>query len=86
MTVQPQKPFTCFNCKKEIKLQHKDDDSGWLRFEADGVTIHNCQQKKRQTASSKIIIMIMIIMKSKSCLHQILRRQEYLQTLITQAK
>lgn len=85
MTVQPQKPFTCFNCKKEIKLQRKDDDSGWLRFEADGVTIHNCQQKKRQPPQqnnnndndyNEI----------KELLHQILRRQEYLQTLITQAK
>lgn len=40
-----QKQFKCFDCKNEVKLQRKDDDSGWLRFNLDN-TPHNCQKKK----------------------------------------
>jgi hypothetical protein len=45
---QLQKPFTCYGCGQEIKLQRKDDNSGWIRFEADGHTQHRCERKKQQ--------------------------------------
>jgi hypothetical protein len=45
---QLQKPFTCYGCGQEIKLQRKDDNSGWFRFEADGHTPHRCERKKQQ--------------------------------------
>lgn len=42
-----QKTYQCKACQKDIKLQRKEDDSGWLRFEIDGVTTHNCSAKKK---------------------------------------
>jgi hypothetical protein len=42
MAAQLQKTFQCMNCNADIKLQRKDDDSGWLRFELDGHTPHKC--------------------------------------------
>ena len=54
MRQQLQKPFTCFGCKQEIKLQRKDDDSGWIRFEADGHTIHNCERKNKKAQEQEL--------------------------------
>ena len=34
-------------CQADIKLQRKEDNSGWLRFEVDGHTIHRCKSKKQ---------------------------------------
>ncbi len=39
-------------CQQDIRLQRKDDNSGWLRFELDGVTTHKCQRKKKEPSST----------------------------------
>jgi hypothetical protein len=45
-----EKTFKCLSCDQEIKLERKPNNSGWNRFEADGVTSHNCSSssKKKQ--------------------------------------
>jgi hypothetical protein len=42
-----QKPFTCFGCNKQVKLQRSDDNTKWLKFEEDGVTVHQCDKKQK---------------------------------------
>jgi hypothetical protein len=39
------KTFPCMTCGADIKLQRKDDDSGWNRFNLDG-TVHVDAKKK----------------------------------------
>jgi hypothetical protein len=38
------KTFACMSCGQQIKLQRKDDDSGWNRYNLDG-TPHVDQKK-----------------------------------------
>jgi len=42
-----QKPFTCFGCNKQVKLQRSEDDTKWIKYEEDGVTIHRCDKQQR---------------------------------------
>jgi hypothetical protein len=45
---QGQKPYECFTCKKEIRLQRNPDNSGWLKFNPDGTEhIHIRKQQQR---------------------------------------
>jgi len=51
-----EKLFPCKACNNNIRLQRKDDDSGWIRYEADGQTLHNCPAaKKKFQGSSKTL-------------------------------
>lgn len=48
---QLQKPFEGLSCHQQNKTARKDDNTGWLRFEMDGVTEHKGhpkQNKKQQ--------------------------------------
>jgi len=42
-----EKTFSCLTCRHEIKLQRKDDNSGWLKFNLNG-TPHEHENKKQQ--------------------------------------
>jgi hypothetical protein len=44
---QFKKVFDCMTCGGQIKLTRKPDNSGWLRFDLDGVTEHKCQKNKK---------------------------------------
>ncbi len=50
--IQQPKTFTCFKCGKSIKLRRKADNSGWIRFDLDGATTHECEKKKKQPEQS----------------------------------
>jgi hypothetical protein len=50
--IQQPKTFTCFKCGKTIKLRRKADNSGWIRFDLDGATTHECEKKKKQPEQS----------------------------------
>jgi hypothetical protein len=62
MAAQLEKSFSCFTCKQQIKLQRKDDDSGWLKYNLDGTehkhskakSNQHQKQKKQQTLEDKI--------------------------------
>jgi hypothetical protein len=40
-----EKIFQCKSCGKDIRLQRNGDDSGWIKFEVDGVTLHSDEKK-----------------------------------------
>jgi hypothetical protein len=42
------KIFPCMGCKKDIKLKRNDANNGWIRYEMDGQTIHDCPAKKQR--------------------------------------
>jgi len=42
------KVFPCMGCRKDIKLKRNDANNGWIRYEIDGQTIHDCPAKKQQ--------------------------------------
>jgi hypothetical protein len=42
------KTFPCFGCRKEIKLKRNDQDNGWIYYELDGQTLHDCPAKKER--------------------------------------
>jgi hypothetical protein len=46
------KIFKCLTCGEDIKLQRKDDDSGWNRYNIDG-TPHSDQKKYKSSISDK---------------------------------
>lgn len=48
---QQQKPYECFTCKKEIRLQRNSSNTGWLKFNLDGTEhVHlRKQQQPKQT-------------------------------------
>ena len=46
------KTFKCLTCQADIKLQRKDDDSGWNRYNLDG-TPHVDVKKKQQVQRSQ---------------------------------
>ena len=46
-----EKLYPCKACKGDIRLQLKDDDRGWLRFEPDGRTVHDCPATTKKKTS-----------------------------------
>jgi hypothetical protein len=52
-TQQFKKVFDCMTCKKPIKLSRKADNSGWDRFELDGVTPHVCNKTKKEAVKQQ---------------------------------
>ena len=52
------KTFPCFGCRNEIKLRRNEQNNGWIYYETDGQTLHDCpakKQKKGGFASSKTL-------------------------------
>jgi hypothetical protein len=47
------KTYPCMGCGQTIKLQRKDDDSGWNKYNLDG-SPHIHEQQKRKAKSSAI--------------------------------
>jgi hypothetical protein len=45
---QFKKLFDCMTCGAQIKLSRKPDNSGWLRYNLDGVTEHKCQKSEKK--------------------------------------
>jgi hypothetical protein len=47
------KTFKCMSCGADIKLQRKDDDSGWNRYNLDGTPHVDVKKKKQQVQRSQ---------------------------------
>lgn len=72
---QLEKQFNCFDCKNQIKLKRKDDDSGWLRFNLDG-TEHNCtSQKKKFSKQSQDLSEVKTLLQQILCRLDDIERQ-----------
>ena len=48
------KVFPCMGCRKDIKLKRNDANNGWIRYEMDGQTIHDCPAKKQKPKGTTI--------------------------------
>ena len=46
------KIFDCMTCYKPIKLARKADDSGWQKYEVDGVTLHTHPSSKKSSSTN----------------------------------